>query len=149
MSSHDGRMDNVVLVVKLIQAHVYGWMIRWSWQYQRLEAWDCRDPARCRVVHATSAAELWQNMLLVELDLWRTLPQGTAPPLALSAAGRWGSSFPVAPGGVPGCTAGLPPSRPGRIPGPRPRRRTNAAERIRRIAERPRPRRGGAELLAQ
>lgn len=46
----------------------------WSLRHRRFEAWQCTDPARCHIVHATSAAELWGLMEQAEADPRRTSP---------------------------------------------------------------------------
>ncbi|WP_326644077.1 hypothetical protein OG884_09195 [Streptosporangium sp. NBC_01755] len=67
---------DAALAAEQVQAYAYGWLVWWSLRYRRFEAWDCRDAACFRTVHADSAAELWDRMQQVELDLWRTSSPG-------------------------------------------------------------------------
>ncbi|WP_326646563.1 hypothetical protein OG884_18220 [Streptosporangium sp. NBC_01755] len=84
-----------------VQAHAPTWLVMWSLRHRRFEAWQCTDPARCRTVYAVSAAELWDRMQLVELELWWTLPPRAVQP-APAADGRLGSPEAGAPGRIPG-----------------------------------------------
>ncbi|MEV4531335.1 hypothetical protein [Streptosporangium sp. NPDC049304] len=59
-----------------VQDHAPTWCVIWSLRFRRFEAWECTDPAQCRTVHASSAAELWDRMQQIDLDLWRTRPRG-------------------------------------------------------------------------
>ncbi|WP_326646458.1 hypothetical protein OG884_17710 [Streptosporangium sp. NBC_01755] len=45
-----------------VQQHAPTWLVMWSLRHRRFEAWQCTDPQECRIVHATSAAELWDLM---------------------------------------------------------------------------------------
>lgn len=76
---------DAVLAAEQVQAYAYGWLVWWSLRYRRFEAWDCRDPACFRAVYADSAAELWDRMQQIELDLWRISPQGAAQLVAIAA----------------------------------------------------------------
>jgi len=87
------------------------WCVLWSPRFRRFEAWECSDPDRCRIVHAKTASELWDQMQNVDLDLWRTRP-GADQPLTPRMAGRLGLPLPVAPG--PGHSP-----RGGQVPEPR------------------------------
>ncbi|MET8047506.1 hypothetical protein ABZU75_07865 [Streptosporangium sp. NPDC005286] len=101
-----------------VQKYAPTWLVIWSLRHRRFEAWQCTDPARCHIVHATSAAELWDLMERTELALWRTSPHDATPPTP-DAAGRPGSPLPVAPELVPHSRA-LPPGHPERAPEPCP-----------------------------
>ncbi|MFI6509927.1 hypothetical protein ACIBCT_20180 [Streptosporangium sp. NPDC050855] len=114
MSSRDDAL--AARAARQVQEHAPTWLVFWSLHNQRFEAWELTDPARCRIVHATDAGELWDLMQQVNLDLWRTRPQGDRPPTPV-VADRPGPPLPVAPGLTP--SAGLPPGRPARVPGPR------------------------------
>jgi len=70
---------DAVRAAEQVQAYAYGWLVWWSLRYRRFEAWDCRDAACFRTVYANSAAELWDRMQQVELDLWRNSSSGVTP----------------------------------------------------------------------
>ncbi|WP_326829104.1 hypothetical protein OIE13_31470 [Streptosporangium sp. NBC_01810] len=88
-------------VARQVQQHAPTWLVMWSLRHRRFEAWQCSDPKSCRTVHGRTAAELWNRMQQVELELRRTLPRGAAQPTP-AANGRLSSPVPVAPGYVPG-----------------------------------------------
>ncbi|GAA0822058.1 hypothetical protein ACFQVD_41015 [Streptosporangium amethystogenes subsp. fukuiense] len=60
-----------------VQEYAPTWLIMWSLRHRRFEAWQCADPNECRIVHAASAAELWDLMQQAEVKLQRISP----PPL--------------------------------------------------------------------
>ncbi|MER6174453.1 hypothetical protein [Streptosporangium sp. NPDC001681] len=95
-----------------VQKYAPTWLVIWSLRHRRFEAWQCTDPARCHIVHATSAAELWDLMEQAELDLWRTPPPAPTPPAPGTA------SHPDPP--LSAAPLVLPPGHPGRALGPHP-----------------------------
>ncbi|MGC5009975.1 hypothetical protein ACLQ2R_04350 [Streptosporangium sp. DT93] len=78
MSSRDDAL--AARAARQVQQHAPTWMVFWSLRHRRFEAWECTDPKQQRAVHADSAGELWDLMQQVNLDLWRTRPQGDRPP---------------------------------------------------------------------
>ncbi|WP_440098920.1 hypothetical protein [Streptosporangium sp. H16] len=52
---------------KQVQRYAPTWWVSWSLRFRRFEAWECTDPAQCRIVCADSAADLWDDMQQVDL----------------------------------------------------------------------------------
>ncbi|GAA3000490.1 hypothetical protein GCM10017559_21790 [Streptosporangium longisporum] len=83
MSSRDDAL--AARTARQVQKHAPTYLVFWSLRNQRFEAWELTDPARCRIVHAAGAGELWDLMQQVNLDLWRTRPHGDQPPTPVAA----------------------------------------------------------------
>ena len=64
-----------------VQQYAPNWLVMWSLRHRRFEAWQCADPRECRIIHAQSAAELWDLMQQADVE-----PQQISPP-PLSARG--------------------------------------------------------------
>ncbi|MEU8205110.1 hypothetical protein [Streptosporangium sp. NPDC049046] len=58
-----------------VQQYAPTWLVMWSLRHRRFEAWQCADPRECRIIHAQSAAELWDLMQQADVE-----PQQIAPP---------------------------------------------------------------------
>ncbi len=64
---------------KQVQQYAPTWLVMWSLRHRRFEAWQCADPRECHIIHAQSAAELWDLMQQAEVE-----PQRISPPPLLA-----------------------------------------------------------------
>ncbi|MEV4532139.1 hypothetical protein, partial [Streptosporangium sp. NPDC049304] len=65
-----------------VQQYAPTWLVMWSLRHRRFEAWQLTDPRQCRIIHAQSAAELWDLMQQADVE-----PQQISPPPPLSTLG--------------------------------------------------------------
>ncbi|GAA3518055.1 hypothetical protein FHR32_006315 [Streptosporangium album] len=72
MPHRDAADTTAALVAAQVQTYAPTWMVRWNRCRRRLEAWECSDPVRCRIVDGRSGVELWNKMAQTDMELWAT-----------------------------------------------------------------------------
>jgi len=77
-----------------VQQYAPNWLVMWSLRHRRFEAWQCADPRECRIVHAQSAAELWDLIQQTEAEPQQISP----PPLLARGLVPHPRILPIAPG---------------------------------------------------